>query len=63
MKRWLLLPFFYFSTDLILSFGKKRLHLPIQKDIRINGYYIYTIDGSYYDCQHFIGNRCYGSKS
>jgi hypothetical protein len=48
-----MLPFFIFSNIyrlLFLSFDKKRLNLPIQKDLRINGYYIYTIDGSCYDC-------------
>jgi len=53
---------FHISPHLFLLFSKKRLNLPIQKDIRINGYYIYTIDGSYYDCQYFIGNYHYGSK-
>ena len=63
MKTVAIAAVFYFSANLILWFGKKTLNLPIQKDIRINGYYIYTIDGSYYDCQRFIGNHRYGSKS
>lgn len=42
--------FINICRHLFLLFDKKRLNLPIQKDIKINGYYIYTIDGSYYDC-------------